>query len=105
MGSVVHQLNTGITAISSAVTATGQWVHVSAPMLLRAFLSAAGGTATLSFYGRISPNGPRRLLCTFGLSGANDAPTPYLLNEPWKEIQAEISAIAGGAVASGEIGY
>ena len=73
--------------------------------LISAYLAASGGTATCNVYGRISAEAPwgTTPLVTFGLSGANDR-AQYLLNEPWFEIKADISAIAS-ATATITAGY
>ena len=86
---------------------TGDWTRVPpAPMgpLLRGFLDSAGGTATINVYGRSHAGSNERLLCTFTLSGASDEATPYLLQEPWVELQAR-TTLAGGATATCDMEY
>lgn len=73
--------------------------------LLQAWLGSGGGTATVKVYGRMN-GAPWNVaaLVTFTLSGANDT-AAYFLNEPWYEVYAAITAIAGGAVATVSAGY
>lgn len=84
---------------------SGDWYFsLGRPMLLRGYLSAAGGTATVNVYGRNGGSGsPQRLLVTFTLSGASDEATPYYLDEPWEEVKAELVSPTGGAVATCEM--
>jgi len=93
-------LHTGTSAVTD-----GGWFKMAGPLaLLRSYLSAAGGSATVNVYGRTTESDPSKMLVTFTLSGANDA-AEYLLEEPRLELKAEIAAIAGGATATAVAGY
>lgn len=91
------QLHTGTT-----VSSGGAWRMPGGTVVLSAWLSAAGGTATCQVSGRVGGS-PWRLLWSASLSGASDH-AEYVLAEPYYELKADITAIGGGAVATVSLG-
>lgn len=74
--------------------------------LVKARLSAAGGSATVVLYGYIGANdNAPSTIATFTLSGANDHGEWLIDGEPWSHLRADITAIAGGATATCSMGY
>lgn len=89
-------------------TDTGKWVafHVGR-ITIEAFLSAAGGTATVEIHGSNYSNttpSAATLLATVTLSGANDRATQSKPEAFYLYKCAKVTAIGGGAVVTVALG-
>lgn len=88
-------------------TVDGDWNNVrgigDGTRLYNAWLSAAGGTASVDIETRML-GGPPTLQCTFTLSGANDKARYILDKENWYETRARVTAIGGSAVVNVAMG-
>ena len=70
----------------------------SAPIQFSAYLSGAGGSASVSIYVRESSGAPWYLRGSFALSGANARDQFTVTGESWSEVYASTTAISSATV-------
>ncbi len=93
---VQNTLVSGTTTTDGAATATPRDQNVT--VMLHAYLSSDGGTATCTVEGRMN-GGPWSAspLVSFSLSGASDSASYVLDRDPWYELRGRITAISGAS--------
>ena len=96
---------------NATATGKGGTVAPEAPFIsVQAWLSSAGGSATVLIKGSNDPrafndpaNAALDTIATFTLSGASDQ-AGFRDAVPYKHVLAEVTAIAGGAIVNSNLG-